>query len=202
MTCKLNKYAQSPIGYFDLDEERFNRLFNVRGIKLDSESISPHLPLFKNKLGGGNVFESKDHTDGPTKLRTMFTFKDINVEFGLFDTDVIVDYTLCLSFIDDSTNKELIYDELRMVTSMNVRLESDIEFIHILNHKLNMDDLLGRPKLPIRNSMSMTENDYREFLSTFGFTLNFLKKWLNDAVLKDGVMTPWNTKEFDTSLVF
>jgi len=31
MTCILNQYAKSPIGYFNLNEERWNRLWNVRG---------------------------------------------------------------------------------------------------------------------------------------------------------------------------
>jgi len=60
----------------------------------------------------------------------------------------------------------------------------------------------GDRKLPIRNSMGMTEADYREFVSTFGFTLNYLKKWLNDVVLRNGIVFPYNTHEFDTSLKF
>ena len=52
------------------------------------------------------------------------------------------------------------------------------------------------------NNMDLTENDYREFLSTFGFTMNYLKKWLNDVYFRDGLFFPYNVSEFKTRVGF
>jgi len=50
--------------------------------------------------------------------------------------------------------------------------------------------------------MGLTENEYREFLSTFGFSLNYLKKYLNDVVFRGGIKFPFNIEEVYTSLEF
>jgi hypothetical protein len=122
--------------------------------------------------------------------------------FGQFDTDVVIEYQINLGFMDDNTGEELLYDEIRMVTSADIEAQNDIVMINLLNNKIDTASHFGNKKLPIRNSMDMTENDYREFLSTLGFTLNYLKKWLNDVVLRNGIIFPFNTHEFDTSLKF
>jgi hypothetical protein len=46
--------------------------------------------------------------------------------------------------------------------------------------------------MPIRNSMNMNSNDYREFVSTFGFTMNWMKKWLNEVVWANGMYFPYS----------
>lgn len=46
MTCLLNQLAKSCAGKIDLNEERFNKLFFTEGIKIDSQSIYEHLPIF------------------------------------------------------------------------------------------------------------------------------------------------------------
>ena len=108
-----------------------------------------------------------------------------------------------IAFIaDDKTQKELLYDELKMITSFNVKAENDIMYMNILTHKINQQNKFGQRTQPIRNSLKLTPNEYREFLSTFGFTTNYLKKWLNDVVLRNGVRFPYNVYEFDTHLEF
>jgi len=92
------------------------------------------------------------------------------------------------------------YDEIPMITSGDVNAVNDIVTINILNNKI--DAQAHTRKAALRNSMKMNDNDYREFLSTFGFTLNYMKKWLNDVVLRNGIQFPYNTKEFDTELKF
>lgn len=51
LACMLNQVAKSKIGKLDLNESRFNSLFLTSGVKLDSQSIYEHLPIFQNKLG-------------------------------------------------------------------------------------------------------------------------------------------------------
>jgi|APSaa5957512535_1039671.scaffolds.fasta_scaffold331075_1 hypothetical protein len=56
--------------------------------------------------------------------------------------------------------------------------------------------------MAVRNSMKMTRNEYREFLSTFGFTMNFMKKWMNDVTLRGGVNLPFSMEELYTTVDF
>lgn len=50
--------------------------------------------------------------------------------------------------------------------------------------------------------MEVTENEYREFLSAFGFYLNEQKKWLNDVVLLDGLKFPYSVDQLQTEVKF
>ena len=50
--------------------------------------------------------------------------------------------------------------------------------------------------------MELTENEYREFLSTYGFCMNFIKKWMNDVYLREGIYFPYNVEEFYTTVFF
>lgn len=112
---------------------------------------------------------------------------------------MIVKYKLHIAFSIEG-GKELLYDEINMVTSADIESRNDIVYIKVLNNKINN----GRSKkhMPMRNSMNMTKGDYREFLSTFGFTMNFMKKWLNDVVLRRGVRLPFKMEELETEVKF
>jgi hypothetical protein len=48
----------------------------------------------------------------------------------------------------------------------------------------------------------LSENQYREFLSTFGFTMNEIKKWANDVILIDGVDFPYTIDEIYSKVKF
>lgn len=74
--------------------------------------------------------------------------------------------------------RELIYDEIPMITSYDISSQNDIVYIKLLNNKIN-SGLVRRKQLPLRNTMDMSPQEYKEFISTFGFTMNFMKKWLN-----------------------
>lgn len=127
--------------------------------------------------------------------------KDATVLVGQYDTDMIFDYTMCMSWFDRN-GTQLIYDELKMISSMDMTAEHDIMYIKLLNHKLDLDNKFGQRSQPIKNGMGLTENEYREFLSTFGFTMNYLKKWLNDVYFREGLFFPYNISEFDTRVSF
>lgn len=190
-TCALNNIAKSPIGRLDFNEDRLNQFFAVNNLKFDTTNFAKHIPIFKEKLGNNKP------------LRVKITYKDVNALFGQFDTDIILDYTMCLSFsLDAIGSKELLYDEVKMITSMNMKAEDDILFITLLNHKLNVNNKFGQKNIPMRNGMNLTPNEYREFLSTFGFTNNYMKKWMNDVVFRNGVRFPYNMKEIYTTIKF
>lgn len=82
-----------------------------------------------------------------------------------------------------------------------MKLENDVAFIEIVNNKLDLSK--NRVKsAPVRNSMKMTKNEYREFLSTLGFNMNFMKKWMNDVTLRGGVNMPFTMNEIYTTVDF
>jgi hypothetical protein len=81
-----------------------------------------------------------------------------------------------------------------MITSFDMTTSNDQIFPKILNLKIDPQGGIFNRKLPIRNSMNMSSNDYREFISTFGFTLNWMKKWLNEVVWANGLTFPYNAK--------
>ena len=85
------------------------------------------------------------------------SFKDVNVLFGQFDTDIILDYTICVSFsLDVVGAQELMYDEVAMITSMNMQAKNDILFIQLMNHKINMGNKFAQKSVPMRNQMNLT----------------------------------------------
>lgn len=186
-SCIMNSISQSPIGKLHLNAHTMNEMFGTTGIKFDSSFIAPQIPLFEEKLGPNVTLALNIH------------MKDVKVLFGQFDTDMIFEYTLCMTWFD---KEELMYDELKMISSMDMTTENDIMYIKLLNHKLDIDSKFGQRSQPIMNNMELTENEYREFLSTFGFTMNYIKKWLNDVYFRDGIFFPYNVSEFDTRVSF
>ena len=137
-------------------------------IKTDTSSIAAHIPLFQQKLG-------------PNKpLRARVGANHIPVTLGQFDCDLILDYTLEFAIFEgNSDSKELIYDEIRMVTSVDITTLNDIAQINVLENKLNRDNAFSGSKLPVRNKMKMTPKEYREFLSAFGFSAKYFRDWIN-----------------------
>jgi len=90
-----------------------------------------------------------------------------------------------------------------MTTAANLRTESEVMHIDILENKLNLDNMGSNREAPKRNTMDITANEYREFLEDFSFTASEMKKWLNDVVLRgDKVKFPYNLEEFQTFLRF
>ena len=61
--------------------------------------------------------------------------KDIDVKFGQFDCDIQATYTLSMSWhLDLLGSHELLNDEIRFVTSANMKTENDIAFIEVLKN--------------------------------------------------------------------
>ena len=100
------------------------------------------------------------------------------------------------------SHEELLYDEINMIVSLDVSAADDVAFIHFLNLKHDTEERYGSRVMPIRNKMDMDEQDYREFISTFGFFLSDFKHWLNNDYLAWGLRFPYNPEEFYTTLNF
>lgn len=196
-TCAMATFAKSNIGTVFLNQKALEALFFVEDLTFTTSSIAANLPIFEQKIG----------YDKPMLLE--LGFKDPSVMFGQFDTDLIFEYTLKMKYKLDipdemsyGQNTELLYDEVRMISTMNIEADDDILYVDLLSHKLDMNSQYGFSSQPVRNSMSLTENEYREFLSTFGFSMNYLKKYLNDVVFREGVLFPYNMEELYTAVDF
>ena len=63
-------------------------------------------------------------------------FKDVQVMFGLNGFDVIFDYTLTFKMFKGvyAGSSEIFYDELKMVSSMNVNADDDILYVDLLKN--------------------------------------------------------------------
>ena len=189
--CMANTMAASPIGFIQLDTVSMRNLLRLNDFKFDTTTVALQIPIFEEKLGPDVELEMTLH------------YKDINVLFGQYDTDVIFEYTACMQFKEkDNHNKELLYDEVKMILSMDVTADNDILHIKILNLKHDIDSRFGQRSAPIRDGMHLTENEYREFLSTYGFAMNYIKKWMNDVYLRNGIMFPYGMDEFYTSVYY
>ena len=125
------------------------------------------------------------------------------MQFGEFDVDIYAEYTMMVGFyLDKEGAEELMYDEFRFQSSMNVRAENDIVHMDLLENKV-MIGKAGQKDKPLRNTMNLTVNEYREFLSDFSLTAAEFRKWLDDVVLRgDRVKFPYGMSEFETTLRF
>lgn len=207
-TCMGNSFAKSEIGKIELTGAKLSKMFQgFTHKKLDipftTSSLRKHIPLFYQKLGKNK------------KLRLDLSFKDIKVLFGNFDTDVIMEYTMVMDWKPDDAqagkkgkkgqkgNAETIfYDEVRMVSTGMLEVTDDVGYLNILNHKLDLNNKFSQTSQPVKNTMSITENEYREYLQALGFTLNEMKKWMNDVILLDGIKFPYSVEEIKTEVKF
>lgn len=146
---------------------------NLTKFKMDSTTVGKFMPLFTEKLGKG------------VPLHAFLSFKSIDVKFGEYDTDLIISYTACIKFREDTGEKvhtkldgdvprlkDLFYDELRVVTTGSLKTEEDTVKVQILSHKLDNQNKYAQQAYPVKDDMNISENEYREFLSTFGYYLN------------------------------
>lgn len=92
-SCSLDALFRSPIGLLHVSTARLNRAFemfpDLPKFVMDSTTVGKYLPLFSEKLGKG------------MPLHAWVQFKNIDVKFGQYDTDVIFSYTACLRFRED-----------------------------------------------------------------------------------------------------
>lgn len=193
-SCMANQFANSDIGKVFFNSNTFNELFET-DIKLTTSLLKDELNI--------RIFEDVLGKDEPLKM--VVGFKDIDVTFGPDeDVNVILEYTATFSVaLDLLGTKELVYDEIRMISAANIQAENDNLHIQLVEHKLNTGNDYMQRQRPYRTSMDITENDYIEFLQDFSFANSYIKKWLNDVIFrKNKIQFPYTMDEFETNLVF
>ena len=65
-----------------------------------------------------------------------------------------------------------------------------------------IDNKFGGKQKPVRNTMKMSNNEYREFLSQLGSSAEKMKTWLNNDIFKNGAQFPYHPDEFITNIQF
>ena len=55
---------------------------------------------------------------------------------------------------------------------------------------------------PMRNNLKITPNEYRDFISTLGFFLDWMRTFMNEVYFKYGLIFPFNPDEMITTLAF
>jgi len=130
----------------------------LNNLNFTSTSLNQHLPIFEQKIGK-NV---------PLKARIIL--KDLNVIFGKFDSDIIVEYSASYAVWEEISQKMLILDEIPMITSMNMKMDDDVVYLDVLKHMIVTDSKYGGIKnAPTMNGMNLTNVEYREFVSSVSF---------------------------------
>ena len=99
-------------------------------------------------------------------------------------------------------SKTLLKDEIRFVSSANVKTANDIAYIEILKNEILMDNKFGGKSKPLENTMKMTNNEYREFLSQIASSAGKFKTWSNAAIFSKGARFPYHPDEFMTEIKF
>lgn len=87
---------------------------------------------------------------------------------------IVANYKMHITFLDESNGKELLYDELPMLTTFNVDDREDIILPYILDFKIDDSSKYSRRTTPIRNSMDIGQADYQPLLDSIQFSLNVL----------------------------
>lgn len=152
-SCMISQIAASPLLQLSINTQKFNEMFNVQGYTVDTSSLAGHIGLFEAKWGKNKPLLAK------------INFKDFDVLLGREDADVRMEYTMCMSFsLDERDAREFLYDCIPIDSSFNIRAESEIIHIDIIDHHVNSQRIEVQKKMPIRESIQMTSMEYQSFL--------------------------------------
>lgn len=166
-SCFVNTVAESRIGTLDLNTDKINQMLGLQdpSFAFDTNFLEQDIPMFAQKLG-------KD-----TALRLKLGFKDVAIQFAPNNGEpphIVTNYKMHITFLDDATGQELLYDELPMLTTFNVDDREDIILPYILENKIDAENKYSRRTTPIRNSLDIGRDDYQPLLDSIQFSLNVL----------------------------
>ena len=82
-----------------------------------------------------------------------------------------------------------------MISTAKLAQRRDRLYIELLTNKLNLDTKLRQSDLPKVNGMKLVAEEYREFISSFGVWMAYMRKWMNFSVFKNGIKLPFGSTE-------
>lgn len=199
-TCMAEVISRSPIGKFELDDHTLNALLEVEGVRIiNTKSLKPKIPILTEKIG----------YDVPLLLE--LGYKDMEVHFGTYGSNVALAFTLTVSVFTDSHEatfwqghigkEEIMYDEYGIQFAFDVDVKDALSFVKInqLNLMLNQ---YGTRSHPLHSTFDISENEYLDYLSDLQLTLHELKEDLNETILRKGIKTPYRSPDLYTSAKF
>ena len=89
-----------------------------------------------------------------------------------------------------------------MISTAKLAQRKDRLYIELLTNKLNLDTKLRQSDLPKVNGMKLVAEEYREFISSFGSWMAYMRKWMNFVAFKNGIKLPFGSAELQTFLQF
>lgn len=84
VTCWVNQFMSSNLGRFMTNTDSIQQTFK-NGFVLDTSYINYHIKIFEEKLGKQK------------KLKFNYNFKNVQIEFGKYDLDVLTKFEICFS---------------------------------------------------------------------------------------------------------
>jgi len=82
-----------------------------------------------------------------------------------------------------------------MISTAKLAQRKDRLYIELLTNKLNLDNKLRQSDLPKVNGMKLVAEEYREFISSFGSWMAYMRKWMNFTIFKNGIKLPFGSTE-------
>lgn len=160
--------------------------------KFDTTSLQEHFPVLEHKIGS-NV-----------PLEIEVTFKNVSVELGNPGHDIAMNATLGfnVSYFEGDELRHVLYDENAVITTMNAYADQDFFYFALIECKMADDWETLSKTSPTLATMDFTQSQYRSFQSSLGYSLNFMRKFLNDVFFRQGIEAPYYTYEIYTQLKF
>ena len=158
------------------------------------------LPFFENKLGPG------------VPLTLKLQYKDMKITFGNEAANIILEFTQMITLSYDSSDpsfsalklpddKEIIYDELKLLVTLDAKVENDLLYLTYHKYELDIFDKYHYRDYPIRNSLNMSKQDYTQLLMDTKKMLNWYKGKLN-WIFSYGVYYQYDFPEFRQDIQF
>lgn len=193
-TCMAEQLSKTPYNTLVISGDTLWRPFNSSTFK------EMDLPFFENKLG----------PDVP--LAMQLQYKDMKITFGNDAANIIMEYTQMVTLTYDGYNdtmnglpvpadRELLYDELRILVTMDAKVENDLLYLTYHKYELDIFERHHYRDYPIRNDLNLSKQDYTQLLVDVGSFLKWYKNKLN-WLFGYGVYYQYDLPEFRQDIEF
>jgi hypothetical protein len=161
----------------------------------DSLTLSHDMPILHEKL----------KSNKPLKME--LSFKNMKVMFGENDNNVALDYIATISLTSDSAPGTLgainiLYDEIPMFVSMNMKTQKDDMLLYFTELRLDMDSKYGMRAAPLKNWINFSESEYHQWLAQLEISIKTFRKWIDTNILSRGMPFKYNMNEIYTYITF
>lgn len=189
----MNQFAKSRIGDITLNNWTVTQFWdNDQDYYFNTSAIQTHFPVLEHKIGAN------------MPLRIDLNFSDITVEFVADNADMRMNATMGfnVSYYDGEELKHAIYDENPIVSTMNAYLDQDFFYPALLEVKLAHDRMDASKTQPTQHTIEFSDSQYHSFQSSLGYSLVYMRSYINELFLKQGIEAPYYPYELYTQLHF